>query len=316
MTTAEVEPTTTETSALSPPPGWRQLGGLAGDADVFTLDTSHANYPEEYRSLATAADIEHIAASPEAQDATQRLRAEVSLYNMVMVREALNNGAERKRVDGNDQLLTATTALILRTRQLVHNEADKLGKIGSRESRIRYLAETSLPAELIPFVDDEVPEPLKMIVNADPERVLLLGLMPGQSVIIFEANTNRTTITEQMGRFITAALDLQREANHHTRPRPPRRIEDPKRLRESLIVAFLKDHDERTSQQIVRALEWIEPETDWRDVRETYRSRCADFYKDGQKVYSSLYPDLHPSQWPDPDQALEDFESRGNTGFF
>lgn len=253
---------------LTPPrAGWVRLPGVGEPANIFKVDQNRPDYPEKWRSREEAGERRLLTRDPATQGVVNRLRAQWSSLNFDQIVEAQVRGSEIREHTGNDEI--SRMAGMLRdgfySEIRLAAEAVAPGAGVSHTTAINYIAEQTLPAEMVLYVVADATEPVQIVANADPRRRLVLMLSPGEVLLRFQGIARRDI--NRIGRFITEALEIADPKQRRNRPgRPAITDEDgPETTHE--MVARLHHWEGWSHRRIAAFLGWLSPDDDWADPK-------------------------------------------------
>jgi len=286
---AESGTTPAEEPQPAPPRGWRRIEASGPPADIFVLDTDRPDYPEKWRSREEQRERKILDRHPAARSAALALTnhwAEKgfdsqSWHHLV---EQNVRASEVEEFTGKRELTQLTghlrDAIYLQTREA----ADKLAPAAgvSYVTALRYLAEHTLPAELVLYVVDEIPEPIKIAVNADPRRRLLLTLSPGETMLRFRGIARRDL--NRIGVFVTEALAIADPTQRRNRGGRPALTDEGRAAAPPELVARLSHWEGWSHRRIAAFLGWLGDNDDWADpqVRSRIEQRVRRYVRLGE----------------------------------
>ena len=255
-----------ETNGLAAPrDGWQRLEGVGEPAEIFVLDPQRPDYPEKWRSREEARERAALASDPGAQAAIAELRAEWHRLDFDRVIEAVVRGSEIREHTGDAQISRLSGALLDRFYHKVRAAAERVAPtVGTTyPTTIRYIAEQTLPVDLVLYVVDETLEPIKIVVNADRRKKLLLSLSPGETMLRFRGIVRRDL--NRIGRFVTEALEIADPEQRRNRGGRPAITDEGRPATTPELLARLSHWEGWSHRRIAAFVGWLGPDDDWSD---------------------------------------------------
>ena len=296
-----------ERRSRAAPPGWRHVEASGAPGDIFVLDPERPDYPEQWRSREEQRERKTLDQHSAARSAASALKnhwAEQGFDAQSWGRLVEHNvrASEVEEFTGKSDLTQLTghlrDAIYSRTREAAEKLAPAAGV--SYVTALRYLAEHTLPAELVLYVVDEIPEPIKIAVNADPHRRLLLTLSPGETMVRF-GNIARRDLNHRLGHFITEALEIADPERRRTRGKR-RSLNESGSAAPPELIARLFHWEGWSHRRIAAFLGWLKPTDDWGDprVRARIEQRVRRYVRLGE---GALQLDLETDNHHDDDES-------------
>jgi len=253
---------------LTPPrTGWVRLPGVGEPANIFKVDQNRPDYPEKWRSREEAGERRLLARDPATRSVIDRLRAEWGHLDFDRIVEAQVRGSEIREHTGNDDISRMAGLLRDGFYSKIRLAAEEIapGAGVSHPTAINYIAEQTLPPELVLYVVDEAAEPVKIVVNADLRRRLVLRLSPGEVMLRFQGIARRDI--NRIGRFITEALEIADPKQRRNRPGRPAITDEEGPESTHEVVARLHHWEGWSHRRIAAFLGWLGPDDDWADPK-------------------------------------------------
>ena len=261
------EPGEEQDKLTSPRAGWVRLDGVGDPANIFLVDRNRPDYPEKWRSREEAGERRLLAKDTATRAVIDRLRTKWDPLDFAQIVEAQVRGAEIREHIGNDEINRLAGMLRDGFYSKIRLAAEEVapGAGVSHVTAIHYIAEQTLPPELVLYVVDEAAEPVKIIVNADPRRKLVLSLSPGEVMLRFQGIARRDI--NKIGRFITEALEIADPKQRRNRPGRPAITDEEGPETTHEMVARLHHWEGWSHRRIAAFLGWLGPNDDWADPK-------------------------------------------------
>lgn len=264
----ESEATAKQNELIEAPQGWKRVDGLGDPANVFEIDPNRPDFPEKWRSRAVLRERERLARDPLVRGEINQLRREFGgKERLARITEFVVRGSEIRESVGNNEISTQAGMLLDHFRVKIREAAERcIPEDVSYVTALRYISEETLPVELVFYVYDELPTPLKLIVNMEERKRVLVSLMPGEALIRFRGIVRRDL--NRIGHFITEAIALQSPDRSTCGTGGRRAIdEDPDNIATAELVARLFHWEGWSQRRIAAFLGWLKPTDEWDDPK-------------------------------------------------
>lgn len=255
---------------IQPLPGWKRVEGIGGPANIFELDETRPEFPEKWRARSEARDLKRLEQDSRVQEEIARLRAEFGKIDWRRAAAFIERGAEIREAGGDDEIFRNSALLIEAFRVKIREAVDRSRpKEVDHRVALRYFSEQLLPVEITFYVNDTLPErpsPVEILVNADPDKKLLMGVLPGDIVIRARGIVRRDI--DRLGRFITEAIRQQSPDDAPEGPGGRRTIDErPDDAATAELIARLFHWEGWSQRRIAAFLGWMKPTDDWSDPK-------------------------------------------------
>lgn len=252
---------------IEPPLGWARVDGLGEPANIFEVDPSRPDFPEKWRSREELRGKDRLARDPAMRAEIEGLRADFAGYNLPSLVEFVARGAEIREGGGDSKIAQQVGSLLEVIRMKVRHAVERSTTQDVPYTvALRYLCEQTLPVDLINYVSDEVPSPIKLTVNAETGKKLLMSIQPGEAILRFRGIARRDL--NRIGHLITEAIDIQ-SPDRPKGGRSGRKAidESPDDMATAELVARLFHWEGWSQRRIAAFLGWMKPADDWQDPK-------------------------------------------------
>lgn len=301
------EPSEESAGVMATPHGWRRVSSIGEPADVFEIDRERPDYPEKWRSRSEARERQILSRDVSTRAVVQRLRSEWEKLDFERVVEAQVRGAEIREHTGNDEIIRLAGLLRDGFYYKIRLAAEEIVPAtgASYATAIRYLAEQTLPAEMVLYVAEEAPEPVKIVVNADSKRRVVTSLSPGEVSLRFQGIARRDI--NRIGSFITEALEITDPTQRRHRGGRPSITDEEGPTTTPELIARLFHWEGWSHRRIAAFLGWLRPEDDWTNpqVRIRTEQRVRRWVRLGEGALR-----MTDNQFPDDDSDADNLWKR------
>ncbi len=233
-----------------------------------------------------------------------QLRVKFGQFDINRIADLVVRGSEIRESVGNPDISEKTGYLLDYLRVEIREAVERSTPKGvSYTSALRYVSEQTLPIDLVFFVYDELPSPLKLIVNVQQHKKIIVSLMPGEAIIRFRGIARRDL--NRIGRFITEAIAiLEPEGQSHGRSGRKTIDESPDDMATAALVARLFHWENWSQRRIAAFLGWMKPTDDWQDpkTRARIEQRVRRWLRLGESALATSFKDIDAPESEDDDQ--------------